>query len=157
MASFPVTASRTLMMGVPPQRFGRSSTLKWGGSVFPKRPATPLRALPQPSPEQLQQMKAAYEQAMKDPEQAKQLKAMQDAMKNPEYMEQMQRMAQMMQNQSLQEKMRTLKDDPEFADEFAAAQKEGMPGLMKLMENEDFLVCLYNSPRLQARLLHLLS
>jgi len=78
-------------------------------------------------------------------------------MKNPEYMEQMQRMAQMMQNQSLQEKMRTLKDDPEFADEFAAAQKEGMPGLMKLMENEDFLVCLYNSPRLQARLLHLLS
>jgi len=56
------------MMGVPPQRFGRSSTLKWGGSVFPKRPATPLRALPQPSPEQLQQMKAAYEQAMKDPE-----------------------------------------------------------------------------------------
>lgn len=121
------------------------------------------------SPEQLKQMQAAYEAAMKDPEvgvhcnrrglaalytsdpraysmsplrfwqQAKRIQGMQQAMQNPAYQQQMVQMARMMQDKELQEKMRALKDDPEFAEQFAAAEKEGMAGLMKLMNDETFL------------------
>jgi len=98
------------------------------------------RSFPKPSPEQLKQMQSAYQQAMSDPEQAKKLEAMQEAMKDPAYQQQMMQMAQMMQSGGMQEKMAALKDDPEFADTFAAAQKEGMGGLMKLMNDEAFLM-----------------
>jgi hypothetical protein len=65
--------------------------------------------------------------------QRKQLEQMQQAMKRPEMQQQMQQMAAVMQNKSLQEKMKTLKDDPEFSDRFAAAQVANLSMMKRLV------------------------
>lgn len=80
---------------------------------------------------------------MKDPAAAEALKkqaaAYQEAMKSPEVQQEMQAMSAFLSNPALKEKLAGMKDDPEFADFFAALQKEGPAAMARFWNDEAFL------------------
>mmetsp|Transcript_41314 Transcript_41314/g.106978 ORF Transcript_41314/g.106978 Transcript_41314/m.106978 type:complete len:293 (+) Transcript_41314:91-969(+) len=141
MASFTTAACRAAARPATPATARARSAAPLRSTPSSRR-VVKARAAPQPSPEQLAQMQKAYEEAMKDPEQAERIKQMEEAMKNPAMMQQMQQMAQQMQSGGMMEKMQALKDDPQFKDRFAEAEKKGMQGVMELMNDQEFMTAL---------------
>ena len=69
----------------------------------------------------------------------KQAEAMAQAMQNPEVQKEMQAMSEFLSNPALKQKLAGLKDDPEFADFFAALTREGPAAMARFWNDEAFL------------------
>ncbi|CAG9460628.1 unnamed protein product [Pedinophyceae sp. YPF-701] len=95
-----------------------------------------------PNEEQLAQMKAQYEEAMKDPTIRDKMAQVQEMMKNPGVLKEMQAMQAAMSTPGFQEKVAALKDDPEFKEMFDDIKSNGMGAIMKY----------YNDPKWVAKI-----